>query len=67
VLKHYFRPKREEFREALESALPQALTGGAEERFDLEKEMLQLGEEVDSLKHEELAERVKALAKAVAA
>jgi len=67
VLKHYFRPKREEFREALESALPKALTGGAEERFDLPKEVLQLGEEVDSLKHEELAARVKALAKAVAA
>jgi len=32
VLKHYFRPKREEFREALESSLPQALTGGKEEK-----------------------------------
>jgi len=67
VLKHDFRPKREEFRKALETALPQALTGGAEERFDLPKEVLQLGEEADSLKYEELAERVKALAKAIAA
>ena len=67
VLKHDFRPKREEFRKALETALPQALTGGSEERFDLDKEVLQLGEEADSLRHEELAERVKALAKAVAA
>ena len=41
VLKHYFRPKREEFRHALESSLPKALTGGAEERFDLSKEVLE--------------------------
>ncbi len=67
VLKHYFRPKREEFREALESALPQALTGGTEKRFNLEDEVLQLGKEVDALKHEDLAEKVKALAKAIAA
>jgi hypothetical protein len=67
VLKHYFRPKREEFREALESALPQALTGGTENRFNLENEVLRLGKEVDALKHEDLAEKVKALAKAIAA
>jgi len=36
VLKHYFRPKREEFREALETALPQSLTGGK----DMEKEAI---------------------------
>jgi integrase len=67
VLKHYFRPKREEFRHALETSLPQALTGGKEERFNLEDEILQLGKDVDSLKYEELVERVKELAKAIAA
>lgn len=67
VLKQTFRPKREEFREALESSLPQALTGGTEERFDLKKELQQLGNEVDALNYEELAEKVKALAQAVAA
>jgi len=67
VLKHYFRPGREEFREALESALPVALTGGTEERLDLPKEVLQLGKEAGSLKYEELVERVEALAAAVAA
>lgn len=67
VLKHYFRPKREEFRHALETALPKALTGGIEERFNLDKEVLQLGEEVDSLKYDELVERVKDLAKSIAA
>jgi integrase len=67
VLKHYFRPKREEFREALESALPQALTGGTEERLDLTKEVQQLGKKVRSLTHEELMEKIETLAKAVAA
>ncbi|MBL7012625.1 MAG: hypothetical protein ISR85_06830 [Kiritimatiellales bacterium] len=32
VLKHYFRPNREEFRHALESSLPKALTGGPQEK-----------------------------------
>ncbi len=45
VLTHYFRPKREEFRHALESALPKALTGGIEERFDLPQAVLDLGKE----------------------
>ncbi len=66
VLKHYFRPNRENFREALESALPIALTGGAEERLDLPKEVLELGEVVRSLKHEELIEKVEDLVTAVA-
>jgi integrase len=66
VLKHYFRPKREEFRHALESSLPKALTGGTEERLDLPKEVLELGKVAHSLKPEELVEKAEALAKAVA-
>jgi integrase len=66
VLKHYFRPGREAFRTALESAMPHMLTGGTEERLDLPKEVLELGKVARSLTHEELIEKNEALAKAVA-
>ena len=66
VLKHYFRPKREEFRRALESSLPKALTGGIEERFDLPQAVLELGKEAEALKPEELAKKFKALVEKVA-
>jgi integrase len=66
VLKHYFHPKREDFRAALESSLPHTLTGGTEERFDLPKEVLELGKVVRSLTHEGLVEKVEALTAAVA-
>jgi integrase len=66
VLKHYFRPKREEFRHALESSLPKALTGGIEERFDLPEEVLKLGKEAESLKPEDLVKKFKALVEKVA-
>lgn len=67
VLKHYFRPGREAFRTALESAMPHMLTGGTEEeRLDLSKEVLELGKVARSLTHEELIEKNEALAKAVA-
>jgi integrase len=66
VLKHYFRPKREEFRHALESSLPKALTGGIEERFDLPRAVLELGEEMESLEPEELAKKFKELVEKVA-
>ena len=66
VLKHYFRPGREAFRTALESAMPHMLTGGTEERLDLPKEVLELGKVARSLTHEELIKKNEALAKAVA-
>jgi hypothetical protein len=66
VLKHYFRPGREAFRTALETAMPHMLTGGTEERLDLSKEVLELGKVARSLTHEELIEKNEALAKAVA-
>ena len=66
VLKHYFRLKREEFRRALESSLPKALTGGIEERFDLPEEVLKLGKDAESLKPEDLVKKFKALVKKVA-
>ena len=66
VLKHYFRPKREEFRHALESSLPKALTGGIEERFDLPEEVLKLGKETESLEPEEVVKKFKVLVETVA-
>jgi hypothetical protein len=66
VLKHYFRPKREEFRRALELALPKALTGGIEERFDLPQAVLDLGKEAESLKPEEVVKKFKALVEKIA-
>jgi integrase len=66
VLKHYFRPKREEFRHALESSLPKALTGGIEERFDLPQAVLDLGKETESLEPEEVVKKFKALVETVA-
>jgi hypothetical protein len=66
VLKHYFRPKREEFRAALETAMPKMLTGKTGEQLDLPKEVLKLGKEAESLKPEEAVKKLKALAKKVA-
>lgn len=66
VLKHYFRPKREEFRHALESSLPKTLTGGIEKRFDLPQAVLDLGEETDSLTPEEVVKKFKAIVETVA-
>lgn len=65
VLKHYFRPKREEFRHALESSLPKALTGGIEERFDLPQAVLELGKEAESLSPEEVVEKFKTIVETV--
>jgi integrase len=66
VLKHYFRPGRESFRTALETAMPSTLTGKTEENLDLPKEVLKLGKEAESLKPEETVKKFKALAKKVA-
>ena len=67
VLKHYFRPGRDAFKMALETAMPKMLTGGGtEEQLDLPKEVLELGKVARSLTHEELIEKNEALAKAVA-
>jgi integrase len=66
VLKHYFRPGREAFKLALETAMPKMLTGGTEERFDLPEEVLELGKMAKALKPEELVEKVESLAREVA-
>ena len=41
VLKHYFQPGREDFRRALESAMPKLLMNGAKSKDDQLRELLQ--------------------------
>ncbi len=62
-VKHYFRPGRDVFRTALETAMPHMLTGVIGERFGLPKEVLALGEVFRSWQHEELIENVVVLGK----
>jgi integrase len=66
VLKHYFRPGRETFRTALETAMPRMLTGKTGEQLDLPKEVLKLGKEAESLKPEDVVKKFKVLVEAVA-
>ena len=66
VLKHYFRPGREAFRTALETAMPRMLTGKTGEQLDLPEEMMELGKVARALKPEELVDKVEALAATVA-
>jgi len=67
VLKHYFRPGREAFRTALETAMPHMLTGGVEVLSDPVKAVQALAKEAQSLKPDELVAKIKALAESVAA
>ncbi|MFA7257205.1 MAG: tyrosine-type recombinase/integrase [Kiritimatiellales bacterium] len=67
VLKHYFRPGREAFRTALETAMPKMLTGGAGERPDPHKAVEKLAQTAPELKPEELVKKIKSLAAALAA
>jgi integrase len=67
VLKHYFRPGREAFRTALETAMPKMLTGGAGERPDPHKALEALAKAAPEIKPEELVKKIKDLAAALAA
>jgi hypothetical protein len=67
VLKHYFRPGREVFRTALETAMPKMITGGAGERPDPFKAVQELAQAAPELKPEELVKKIKDLAAALAA
>ena len=72
VLKHYFRPGREVFRQALESALPQVITGGPhalpQPASATPKEaLLFLAEKADQIDRETLIAELNKLAKQLAA
>ena len=54
VLKHYFQPGREDFRQALQSVMPKLLTEGEEQKLEKQKaEMGNLKPETGNLKSEE--------------
>jgi integrase len=67
VLKHYFRPGREAFRTALQTAMPEMLTGGAGERPDPHKALEALAKAAPELKPEEVVKKIKDLAASLAA
>ncbi len=67
VLKHYFRPGREAFRTALETAMPKMLTGRTGERIDPIKAVQELAKDARKLRKGELIKRLESLAKVVAA
>jgi integrase len=66
VLKHYFRPGREAFRTALETAMPHMLTGGATPAKAIQAGQV-LAQEARTLSHEELTKKVEGLAAVIAA
>ena len=67
VLKHYFRPRREAFRTALETALPRTLTGEVETKKSPAEQLEELAEKVDDLEREQLAEEILRIAGLLAA
>jgi integrase len=67
VLKHYFRPGREDFREALESALPQTLTGRTQTRVSPAEQLKELVDKADELDKEKLVEELTRIAEILAA
>ena len=68
VLKHYFRPDKEAFRTALESAMPKMLTGGGQEEKKAPQDaLLWLVEHKDELEKEEFVAKVAKIAEGMAA
>ena len=68
VLKHYFRPDKEAFRTALESAMPKMLTGGGQEEKKAPQDALRwLVEHKDELQKEEFVAKVAKIAAGMAA
>ncbi len=67
VLKHYFRPGKQAFKTALESAMPMMLTGKTKERPDPVNAVRELAQIAPELKHDELVKKIKDLAATLAA
>ena len=67
VLKHYFRPGREDFREALESTLPTALTGEIRKEKSPAEQLAELAELAPGLKIEEIVEKISKISQELAA
>ena len=72
VLKHYFRPGREVFRQKLERSLPQVLTGCPQalpspEKLNAKEALLKLAESADKLEQAHLIREIRKLADDLAA
>jgi len=67
VLKHYFRPGREAFRTALETAMPHMLTGGQEIAQSPREALLELAKQADKLPKEEIIAGMEKIANSMAA
>jgi integrase len=72
VLKHYFRPGREVFRQKLESSLPQVLTGSPQalpnpDGPDPKEALLKLAEKANALERKLLVQEIRKLADQLAA
>lgn len=67
VLKHYFRPGREAFKTALETAMPKMLTGGGQKKVTPRDTLLALVEQAANLSKEAFVEEVEKIAKEMAA
>jgi hypothetical protein len=72
VLKHYFRPGKEAFKTALETAMPKMLTGGEKEEkkeiIETPKDaLLQLVEQADKVSKESFVAQVAKIAHGMAA
>jgi integrase len=67
VLKHYFRPGRDAFKTALETAMPHMLTGGGQKKITPRDTLLELAEKAEGLNKEELVKEMVKVAKSLAA
>lgn len=67
VLKHYFRPGREDFRHALEAALPRTLTGETQKEKSPAAHLQELAAKAKALKKEQLIEEIERIAGLLAA
>ena len=67
VLKHYFRPGREAFRAALETAMPHMLTGGGQKKSTPRDALLNLAEKSKELSKKDLVKEMVRIAEGLAA
>ncbi len=67
VLKHYFRPGRDAFKTALETAMPHMLTGDGQKKITPRDTLLELAEKAEGLSKEELVKEMLKIAESLAA
>lgn len=67
VLKHYFHPGREDFREALETALPEMMTGRTTKKKSPTARLKKLIAQAGSMKKKELVRKIEKILDEMAA